>query len=160
MKKFISILFLLGMYLSVFGQNVQIEGTVIDGSSNEPLIGVNVTVKGNTSNGTITDINGNFKLKAPAKSILVFTYVGYTSKEVAATKGQMKVLMMEDSKTLNEVVVIGYGVQKKSVVSASIAKVSAEDLASTAPVRVDNALKGLASGVTVTASSGQPGAAA
>lgn len=160
MKKFVSILFLLGMYLSVFGQNVQIEGTVIDGSSNEPLIGVNVTVKGNTSNGTITDINGNFKLKAPAKSILVFTYVGYTSKEVAATKGQMKVLMMEDSKTLNEVVVIGYGVQKKSVVSASIAKVSAEDLASTAPVRVDNALKGLASGVTVTASSGQPGAAA
>jgi TonB-dependent starch-binding outer membrane protein SusC len=160
MKKIVSILFLLGMYLSVFAQNVQIEGTVTDGSTNEPLIGVNVVVKGNTSIGAVTDIDGNFKLKVPAKSTLVFTYVGYTTKEVAATKGGMKIQMFEDTKTLGEVVVIGYGVQKKSVVTASIAKVSSDELATTAPVRMDNALKGLASGVTVTASSGQPGAAA
>jgi len=148
------------MYLSTFGQNVLIEGTVNDGSTNEPLIGVNVVVKGNASIGSITDINGNFKIKVPAKSILVFTYVGYTTKEVQVTNGIMKIQLTEDSKTLNEVIVIGYGVQKKSVITASIAKVSAEDLANTAPVRMDNALKGLASGVTVTASSGQPGAAA
>lgn len=71
----------------------------------------------------------------------------------------MKLTLSEDRQTLNDIVVVGYGVQKKSVVTASIAKVSADDLAGTAPVRVDNALKGLAAGVTVTSASGQPGAA-
>ena len=75
-------------------------------------------------------------------------------------KRELKIVLQEDSEALDEVVVIGYGTQKKSVVTASIARVSSEDLANTAPVRMDNALKGLAAGVTVTSSSGQPGAAA
>ena len=71
----------------------------------------------------------------------------------------MRITLQDDAQTLKDVVVIGYGVQKKSVVTASIAKIDADDLAGTAPMRMDNALKGLASGVTVTSSSGQPGAA-
>lgn len=139
----------------------QIKGTVVSGTDNEPLPGVNVVVKGNTSTGTITDFNGTFTLSAPADAILSISYIGFKSQEIAV-KGHkdIKIVLQEDSETLDEVVVVGYGVQKKSVVTASIAKVSADDLASTAPVRMDNALKGLASGVTVTSSSGQPGAAA
>ena len=162
MKKLVSVLFLLSFTLAaVYAQNIQIKGTVVSGTDNEPLPGVNVVVKGNTSTGTITDFNGTFTLSAPADAILSISYIGFKSQEIAV-KGHkdIKIVLQEDSETLDEVVVVGYGVQKKSVVTASIAKVSADDLASTAPVRMDNALKGLASGVTVTSSSGQPGAAA
>lgn len=162
MKKLLSVLFLLSFTLAaVYAQNIQIKGTVVSGTDNEPLPGVNVVVKGNTSTGTITDFNGTFTLSAPADAILSISYIGFQSQEIAV-KGHkdIKIVLQEDSETLDEVVVVGYGVQKKSVVTASIAKVSADDLASTAPVRMDNALKGLASGVTVTSSSGQPGAAA
>ncbi len=161
MKKLLSVLFLLSFTLAaVYAQNIQIKGTVVSGTDNEPLPGVNVVVKGNTSTGTITDFNGTFTLSAPADAILSISYIGFKSQEIAV-KGHkdIKIVLQEDSETLDEVVVVGYGVQKKSVVTASIAKVSADDLASTAPVRMDNALKGLASGVTVTSSSGQPGAA-
>ena len=162
MKKLLSVLFLLSFTLAAaYAQNIQIKGTVVSGTDNEPLPGVNVVVKGNTSTGTITDFNGTFTLSAPADAILSISYIGFKSQEIAV-KGHkdIKIVLQEDSETLDEVVVVGYGVQKKSVVTASIAKVSADDLASTAPVRMDNALKGLASGVTVTSSSGQPGAAA
>lgn len=162
MKKLLSVLFLLSFTLAaVYAQNIQIKGTVVSGTDNEPLPGVNVVVKGNTSTGTITDFNGTFTLSAPADAILSISYIGFKSQEIAV-KGHkdIKIVLQEDSETLDEVVVVGYGIQKKSVVTASIAKVSADDLASTAPVRMDNALKGLASGVTVTSSSGQPGAAA
>ena len=162
MKKLLSVLFLLSFTLAaVYAQNIQIKGTVVSGTDNEPLPGVNVVVKGNTSTGTITDFNGTFTLSAPADAILSISYIGFKSQEIAV-KGHkdIKIVLQEDSETLDEVVVVGYGVQKKSVVTASIAKVSADDLASTAPVRMDNALIGLASGVTVTSSSGQPGAAA
>ena len=162
MKKLLSVLFLLSFTLAaVYAQNIQIKGTVVSGTDNEPLPGVNVVVKGNTSTGTLTDFNGTFTLSAPADAILSISYIGFKSQEIAV-KGHkdIKIVLQEDSETLDEVVVVGYGVQKKSVVTASIAKVSADDLASTAPVRMDNALKGLASGVTVTSSSGQPGAAA
>lgn len=162
MKKLLSVLFLLSFTLAaVYAQNIQIKGTVVSGTDNEPLPGVNVVVKGNTSTGTITDFNGTFTLSAPADAILSISYIGFKSQEIAV-KGHkdIKIVLQEDSETLDEVAVVGYGVQKKSVVTASIAKVSADDLASTAPVRMDNALKGLASGVTVTSSSGQPGAAA
>ena len=162
MKKLLSVLFLLSFTLAaVYAQNIQIKGTVVSGTDNEPLPGVNVVVKGNTSTGTITDFNGTFTLSAPADAILSISYIGFKSQEIAV-KGHkdIKIVLQEDSETLDEVVVVGYGVQKKSVVTASIAKVSADDLASTAPVRMHNALKGLASGVTVTSSSGQPGAAA
>lgn len=134
-----------------------ISGTVKD-LQGEPLIGVSVVEKGH-QNGATTDIDGNFVIRVAENATLQFSYVGYKPVELPAVNG-MTVTMDEDNNLLSEVVVVGYGVQKKSVVTAAISKVSGSDLESTAPLRMDNALKGLASGVTVTSSSGQPGAAA
>jgi len=161
MKKLLSVLFLLSFILaSVYAQNIQVKGTVVSGSDNESLPGVNVVVKGTTIGG-ITDIDGNFTLSVPADAVLSISYIGFKPQDIPVNgKRDFRIVLQEDSETLDEVVVIGYGVQKKSVVTASIARVSADDLASTSPVRMDNALKGLAAGVTVTSSSGQPGAAA
>ena len=141
-----------------FAQFSGILGTVTD-DSGEPIIGATVVEKGNAQNATITNMDGQFAIKVAEGKPLVISYIGYTTLEVVA-KNLMSVVLKEDQATLDEVVVIGYGVQKKSVVTASIAKVSAEDLEGKAPVRVDNALKGLAAGVNVTTSSGQPGAGA
>ena len=162
MKKLLSVLFLLSFTLaSVYAQDIQVKGTVISGADNEPLPGVNVVVKGNATTGTITGIDGEFALSVPSDAILSISYIGFKSLEIPVNgKRELKIVLQEDSEALDEVVVIGYGTQKKSVVTASIARVSSEDLANTAPVRMDNALKGLAAGVTVTSSSGQPGAAA
>lgn len=160
MKKLFSFLFLLGITLTVFSQNIQIQGVIVSGQDNELLPGVNVLEKG-TTNGTITDIDGRFKLSVSSNAVLIISYIGYKLQNVRVGGQQsLKIVLREDTEILDEVVVVGYGVQKKSVVTASIAKVSADDLAITAPIRVDNALKGLAAGVTVTSSSGQPGAAA
>ena len=140
-----------------FAQGGSISGEVVD-VQGEPIIGASVVLKG-TSQGVMTDIDGHFNVSASAGSTLVISYIGYETQEVKAADG-MRVVLQEESTQLGDVVVIGYGVQKKSVVTAAIAKVSASDLEGTAPVRMDNALKGLAAGVNVTSSSGQPGAGA
>ena len=159
MKKLLSVLFLLSFTLaSVYAQDIRVKGTVVSGTDDFPLPGVSVVVKG-TTKGVITDIDGNFVISVPSNAVLSFTYIGFKSQEVPVEgKTTLNVVLYEDTETLEEVVVVGYGVQKKSVVTASIAKVSADDLENKAPVRMDNALKGLAAGVDVTSSSGQPGA--
>ena len=139
-----------------FAQNVTYSGTVVD-ETGEPVIGASVVQKG-TAQGSVTDLDGHFSVSAASGSTLVVSYIGYVSQDVKAANN-MRIVLKPNNETLNEVVVIGYGVQKKSVVTASIAKVSSEDLAGKTPVRVDNALKGLAAGVNVTSSSGQPGSA-
>ena len=162
MKKLLSVLFMLSFtFAAVWAQNIQIKGTVVSGTDNEPLPGVNVVLKGNTGTGTITDIDGNFHLSVPSDAVLTVSYIGFVTQDVPVN-GQtlLKVVLQEDNETLDEVGVIGYGVQKKSVVTASIASVSSEDLEFTSPVRVDNALKGLAAGVQVSTQNGQPGSAA
>ena len=138
----------------------QLRGTVKD-EAGEPVIGAAVLVKGTTT-GTTTDIDGSFLLaNVPEGSVLEVSSIGYQSVSVTVNgDAPLDIIIKEDTMILDDVVVIGYGVQKKSVVTASIAKVDAEDLGATAPLRVDNALKGLAAGVNVTSSSGQPGAAA
>lgn len=147
----------LGLFLSVnvYAQNVII-GTVVD-ETDEPLIGVSVIEKG-TTKGAVTDLDGQFRLDVANGTTLVVSYVGYDTKEVKAANG-MTIKLQPNANVLDEVVAVGYGVMKKSVVTASIAKVDANDLANQAPVRLDNALKGLAAGVNVTSSSGQPGEA-
>jgi len=158
MKKLLSFLFLFCFTLTVFSQNIQIKGVVLAGEDNSPLIGVNVAVKG-TTNGVITDLNGQFTLSIPLKSTLVVSYVGYKQQQVVVTDAKpLSIILIEDSKTLDEVVVVGYGVQKKSVVTAAISKVTSQDLEKTSPTRVEDALKGKVSGVQITKSSGQPGA--
>lgn len=149
---------LVAMILPCFAwADVVVKGFVSD-SSGEPLIGVTVLEKG-TQKGTSTDLDGNFQLNVANGATLVFSYVGYTPQELKA-QPSMKIVMAENANMLDEVVAIGYGTQKKSVVTAAISKVGETELELTAPVRMDNALKGLTSGVTVTSSSGQPGAAA
>jgi len=137
--------------------NIIADGTVTD-SAGEPLIGVSVVEKG-ASNGVTTDIDGKFRINVADGATLTFSYVGYDPVEAMAAEA-MSIVLKESSTMLDEVVAVGYGTQKKSVVTAAIAKVGSDELTATAPVRMDNALKGLASGVTVTSSSGQPGAAA
>ena len=135
-----------------------LRGTVKD-SSGEPVIGAAVMVEG-TSTGTTTDLDGQFVLTANVapNAVLVVSSIGYQTQTVyVAGRTVVDIVLEEDAEMLDDVVVIGYGVQKKSVVTASIAKVSSEDLAKAAPIRVDAALKGLAAGVNVTANSGQPG---
>lgn len=159
MKKLLSVLFLLSFILaSVYAQNIQVKGTVVSGSDNEPLPGVNVVVKGNTGIGTITGLDGEFALSVPTNAILSISYIGFKPQDIAV-KGQhnLKVVLMEDTETLDEVVVVGYGVQKKSVVTAAISRVTADELNAAKPSRVEDALKGKVSGVQITQSSGQPG---
>lgn len=144
---------------SLLAQDAVVGGRVVD-SQGLPLPGVNVVVEGTTT-GTITDMDGNYSLSAPTGANLVFSFIGFDNSTASVVAGQStyNVTLNEETRGLDEVVVVGYGVQKKSVVTASIAKVGQDELKSTAPTRVDNALKGLASGVTVTSASGQPGAA-
>ncbi len=148
-------MFLLGTS-AAFAQML-VNGEVVD-STGEPLIGVSVVETGK-NNGATTDLDGKFQIRVADGATLTFSYVGYISRTEPAA-ATMNIVLEEDNNLLSEVVVVGYGVQKKSVVTAAISKVSGSDIESTAPLRMDNALKGLASGVSVTSSSGQPGAAA
>lgn len=144
--------------VGMFAQQLTVKGIVKD-AAGEPIIGASVLVKG-TTNGTITDFDGNFELRNVDQGASVeVTFVGYVPQTLKAAPS-LNVILKEDTQALDEVVVIGYGTQKKSVVTASIAKVGDEVLAQTAPVRLDNALKGLAAGVQVSTQNGQPGSAA
>ncbi len=154
-SRFPIMMFALFLSTTLHAQSQKFSGTVVD-ETGEPIIGASITVKGQKT-GSVTDVDGNFQIQAAPGSTIVVSYIGFTAKEAKAADN-LKITLQEDHQTLADVVVVGYGVQKKSVVTASIAKVSADDLNGTAPVRVDNALKGLASGVTVTSASGQPGA--
>ena len=140
---------------AMWAQQKNLSGTVVD-SQGEPIIGATVKVPGSAT-GAITDLDGHFSITVNPGTKLEVSYVGMQT--VSLTAGDnMHVILKDDSKTLNDVVVIGYGVQKKSVVTASIAKVDAEDLEGKTQLRAEDALKGLAAGVNVTSASGQPGA--
>ena len=157
LKGMIPLLCLLLFPTFVFAQKLTVSGQVKD-ALGEPVIGANVVVKG-TTNGAMTDLDGMFTINEVEKgSTIVVSFIGYLPQSIVVSgNAPLSVTLAEDNQALDEVVVIGYGVQKKSVVTASIAKVGADELAQTAPVRVDNALKGLAAGVQVTTQNGQPG---
>ena len=154
-ERFLSVLLALLVSITVAAQSSGLKGTVTD-ESGEPVIGASVIVKGQPQTGTITNFDGEFVMDVAEGTTLVVSYVGYTSQEVRARSG-MSVVLKEDAAVLNDVVVIGYGVQKKSVVTASIAKVSSDDLDGKTRLRAEDALKGMAAGVNVTSASGQPG---
>ncbi len=153
----IAILTCLGMY----AQDVSISGTVVSQQDGEPLIGATVLVKG-TNTATATDIDGNFSIRATTGATLLVSYIGYTPQEVKVKGAQsnLTIQLLEDSQILDDVVVIGYGVQKKSVVTAAISSVGEETLGQTQPTNIQNALKGVTAGVTATTANGQPGSAA
>ena len=138
-----------------------ITGQVTDLSTDETLPGVNIVVK-NTTIGTVTDIDGNYRLTVPDDAqTLVFSSVGYTSEEVAiGSQTVINLAMAPDIQSLEEVVVVGYGTQKKSDLTGSISSISAEDFESQPLIGVDEALQGRSAGVLVNSNSGAPGAGA
>lgn len=136
-------------------QTMQVQGNVID-TQKEPMIGVSVLEKG-TTNGCITDLDGNFTLTVQSGATLVFSYIGYVTQELKATP-KMAVVLKEDSQTLDEVVVVGYGVQKKSSLTGAVSQVKAEDMEARTITRPEQALQGKTAGVQVLSSSARPGA--
>lgn len=140
-----------------FSQNLDVSGTVLD-ASGLSLPGVNVKVK-NSSKSTTTDFDGSFKLTdVPKGTPIVFSYIGYRTQEVAVTGTKMTVKMSDDAKSLEEVVVIGYGSQKKREVTGAVAVLDSKTLDILKPARIEQALQGTISGVNVTTQSGAPGA--
>lgn len=143
--------------LEIILQSRNVHGRIISMDAVEALPGVNVIEKG-TSNGTITDLDGNYSINVSDGAILVFSSVGYITEEILV--GEKSVINLEmalDIRALEEIVVIGYGSQKKSVVTGSIASVKAADLENMPISRVEQSLQGRTAGLTIAASSGQPG---
>ena len=138
-------------------QSKVITGTVVD-QNGMPIIGANIVVKG-TTNGTITDMDGNFSLEAEKGSILQVSYIGFTDQEIkVGEKNSLSITLKEDSKALDEVVVVGYGTQKKVNLTGAITSVKAETLDNMPTNNLSNALAGRAPGVNVTNTSGFAGA--
>lgn len=127
-------------------QTITISGTIVDAVTGEPVIGANVLVKG-TTNGTSTDFDGKFSLEAPAGATLVVSYIGYVNHEVKATSAPMTIRIKEDTQNLEEVVVVGYGVQKKESLTGAMQVVSNEKLLDATSPTVENLLSGKAPGV-------------
>lgn len=144
--------------LASYGQNaVSITGTVLDSKSREPLIGVTVVEEGST-NGTATNLDGQFVLQTAPNATLVVSYIGYTSQKVTITGNRSPIVLLEEeSKVLDEVVVVGYGVQKKSDVTGSISSISGDDINNMPVSSPLQALQGKATGVNIIQNSGAPG---
>lgn len=137
-------------------QEKTIKGIILD-EIGTPVIGANVVIKG-TSNGTITNIDGEFSLQASPGMVIQISYIGYLSKEVTVTdKTDYQIQLIEDSQSLEEVVVVGYGIQKKVNVIGSIAQVGSKELANRSTPSLSNALSGQMPGISVIQRSGKPG---
>lgn len=152
----LSLFILLGMPF-LWAQTIQVTGKVVD-TANEPMIGVSVLEKG-TSNGVITDLDGNYRLTVSPNAVLVYSFVGYTTQEKKAVGGAMNITMKEDNQLLDEVVVVGYGVQKKSSLTGSISSVKSEDMENRTIISAQEALQGKTAGIQVVTTSGAPGSA-
>lgn len=144
---------------SLWAQSLTVTGVVMAEGEPDPVIGANVMVKG-TTNGTITDFDGNFSLQAKSGDVLLISYMGYKSQEVKATATPMRITLKPDNVMLEEVVAIGYGTMKKSDLTGAVTSVKADELMKAPVSGLDQALQGRAAGVTVTTNSGQPGEAA
>lgn len=134
---------------------VKVTGKVVD-NMGEPMIGVSIQEKG-TTNGVISDFDGNYNLSVKQGAVLVFSYIGYVMQEHQAVAGTLNVTLKEDTKALEEVVVVGYGVQKKSSVTGAISQVKAEDMQNRTITSAAQALQGKTAGVQLISTSSAPG---
>jgi TonB-dependent starch-binding outer membrane protein SusC len=143
-----------------WSQEVQISGVVKSATDNLPLPGVSISIKG-TVIGVLTDIDGKYSIKASPKQVLVFSFIGMNAQEIAvpADSRIIDVVLSENAVLMQEVVVVGYGTQKKSVNTGSIGGVKSKDIEKIPNGRIEQALQGRVSGVTIAANSGQPGSA-
>src|SRR5690554_2308786 len=157
MKRTLGILLFILASAVMVAQQVNVAGRVAARSDGSPIPGVSVVQQG-TSMGTITDSEGHYSLSAEMGATLVFSFIGMDTREVVVNSSEINIEMEESWTDLDEVIVVGYGVQKRSVVTAAISSVSAEDLNNAKPSRIEDVLKGKVSGVQITQSSGQPGA--
>ena len=153
-KVFLILLAVSFLSVRAFAQQITVNGVVQD-TQGEPIIGANILVKG-TSNGTITDLDGNFQLTADADAILVFSFIGYQTQELPA-QPVMNVTLRDDSKQLDEVVVIGYGSVKKNDLSGSVVALKAEEMNKGAVTSPQELIQGKVPGLYVSAGDGQPG---
>ena len=134
-----------------------VKGTVISGSDNEPLIGASVMVEG-TKNGAVTDLDGNFAITAKNGQTLEVSYLGFITQKVKVTGSVINVTLLEDKQSLDEVVVVGYGVQKKKLVTGATVQLKGDDIAKLNTTNPLSAMQGQTPGVNIVSTSGQPGA--
>lgn len=134
-----------------------VKGTVISGSDNEPLIGASVMVEG-TRNGAVTDLDGNFTISAKNGQTLEVSYLGFITQKVKVTGSVINVTLNEDKQSLDEVVVVGYGVQKKKLVTGATVQLKGDDIAKLNTTNPLSAMQGQTPGVNIVSTSGQPGA--
>ena len=154
--RMLTLLLLIFCTTNVFAQQKNVRGTVVD-ASGDPLIGVNVSVKGMTI-GIITDMEGRYQLEVPANATLLFSYIGYRSQEIAVgNQLSINITMQEDTQNIDEVVVVGYGVQKKETVTGAVSTLKGDDLIKTPVANLSNAIAGKMSGVVTFQRSGEPG---
>jgi TonB-linked SusC/RagA family outer membrane protein len=155
-KAFLALLILMSSF-AVFAQELQVKGVVTSADDGQPIPGVSVVVKG-TTNGMITDLDGKYSLNAPGNSTLVFSFVGMKSQEIPVNmRTAINIVLAPEQTDIDEVVVVGYGTQKKSLVTGAISKVGSDDLKKTSDMRVTQALQGKTAGVVISSNSGQPG---
>ena len=141
-----------------FAQTATVKGQVVD-ESGAPLMGAGVIVKGTTT-GTVTDLDGNYSIQAPSNATLVFSYIGFTSQEIAVSgKGVVNCTLAEDANLLQDVVVVGYGTQSRKTLTTSIAKVDGDKLVDAPVSTVGDALKGKVTGVHIVSNNNLPGEA-
>ncbi len=164
MKK--NILSFLFTFLFIFScaalsaQNTTVSGKITDATTAEPLVGVSILLKG-TETGVISDENGSFSLEMPNRGTLVLSYIGFISQEIDVNgQRNLTLTLNPDPKTLNEVVVVGYGTQRKSDLTGAVASVKSKDIVAIATPSVEQALQGKIAGLLVTPSDGSPGAGA
>ena len=156
MKKLAAMILALGLSLAAFAQNITVSGVVLD-ASNQPIVGAFVVEKG-TSNGTSTGLDGDFTLRTKSGAVLEVSCIGYVTRTITVSQDQrLEIILEDDTQMLDETIVVGYGVQKKSVVTASISKVDGDALNKVRASTVNDAIKGKVSGVQITQASGQPG---
>jgi len=160
LKKSITLIALLFFNLALFAQeNYNLSGTVLSQSDNSPIPGVNVIIKG-SSIGSISDFDGNYQLSVKKGDVIVLSYLGFKTKEITISgQNNLTSVLHEDASALEEVVVVGYGTQKKSTITGAISKVTNEKLDQVAVSRVDEALIGQVSGVNIQTTNAEAGAA-
>ena len=158
MKLKLLLLLFLSASLHVFSQQIQISGTVLSSEDNLPIVGANVLLDGQNS-GTATDFDGNYTLSASQGDVLVFSYIGFETQKVTLENQQnIQIVLSPNTSTLDEIVVIGYGTQKKKETTGAVSVIGAETIEKLNPTRVEQALQGQVAGVNITTSSGAPGA--
>ena len=158
MNKFFNILIaLLLTTTAIYAQKIHVKGYVLDAETGEPIVGASVIIKG-TRTGTVTGIDGDFSLNVSKDERLIISYLGKRTTTVTA-KGDLKVRLADDSKSINDVVVVAYGTQQRRDLTGSIARVSSSTITESPVTSIEQALEGKMAGVSVTQSTGAPGGA-